>query len=47
MCDARGAVRATRAVALYTLSKEHFQEALERSASLKDQLLDVYFQRQR
>jgi len=40
-------VRATRAVTLYTLGKEQFNAALARSTSLKEQLLEVYFQRQR
>ena len=39
----RATVRASRPVRLYTLSKEHFRGALERSASLKEQLLEVYF----
>jgi len=33
-------------VETYTLDKRHFQEALEASASLKEQLLKAYFQRQ-
>jgi putative ABC transport system ATP-binding protein len=33
-------------VEMYTLNRRHFQEALEASASLKEQLLKAYFQRQ-
>jgi putative ABC transport system ATP-binding protein len=33
-------------VEAYTLDKQHFQEVLEASASLKEQLLKAYFQRQ-
>jgi putative ABC transport system ATP-binding protein len=39
-------VIAREEVETYTLDKKHFQEALEASASLKEQLLKAYFQRQ-
>jgi putative ABC transport system ATP-binding protein len=42
----KATVVACEEVETYTLDRQHFQEALEASASLKEQLLKAYFQRQ-